>query len=102
MTQNNYWIGVFDVRVPNDVNVIYSKDGHNLIYKPQTQYLTEDDLFPETKMNLGPDMTEDQYKQKFCTLHNNGNYYYNSNSHPFVKFMIPGSIFERSTYFNFR
>jgi hypothetical protein len=65
MDNVNYWLGPYDIRVPNNVTSITDSDGCNTLYK--------DGGFTEM-YNPNPP-TEAQYKEKYCILLD-GIYYY--------------------------
>jgi hypothetical protein len=65
----NYWIGPYEILVPNNVYFVIAEDGENTI----------DKWGGYTNLYYGKSITRDEYIAKYCYLGNDGNYYYDVN-----------------------
>lgn len=94
----NFWMGEYGVRVSNDFNHIYAKDGGNLIHKPTKIVDNDGNMLHisggQTEMGIVkvdylrlyngeldaiktvPILTEKEYKTKYCFQGHDGYYYY--------------------------
>lgn len=65
-SQKGYWLGPYDIRVPNNIEYIISSDGGNTRYKNGG----------ETEMCVMTPLTRDEYLDKFTVLKDDGFYYW--------------------------
>lgn len=63
---SDYWIGPYGVKVASDINQVFDKDGRNLIFKDGGT----------TEMVYGSELNEEEYKNKYTKLGEDGNHYY--------------------------
>ena len=63
-----YWVGPYNVRVPNDILCVVAKDGYNTTYKSGGT--------TEMFMMHAPPMDRNIYREKFTKLKDDGYYYY--------------------------
>ena len=67
--KNDYWLGPYNIRVPNTINIVTASDGVNILYKNGTI----------TLMECNYHLSKKEYIEKYATLHCEGYYYYNPN-----------------------
>ena len=65
---DGYWIGPYDVKVPNNLSMVRASDGYNLRYKSGGE--------TEIGMVNPPLMNAIIYRQKYAELKSDGCYYY--------------------------
>lgn len=69
--QQNYWLGPYDIRVPNHVTRVTDSDGGNTLFKTGGNK-----VFGRTEMDIPNKPTEAEYKERYCILVD-GHYYWN-------------------------
>ena len=71
----SYYLGPYDVRVPDDIKTIYAPDGMN-----RGSYVTNKDgtrTFMATQLWATNPMSEQEYKNAYCIQHDDGTWWYN-------------------------
>lgn len=80
----NYWVGPYNIRVPDRITTIKAGDGCNTIYHSNDKNLIPGQInfsgcLGLTEMKSHNPLTEEEYKNKYCVLVND-HYYWNGNN----------------------
>ena len=66
--ENDYWLGPYDIRVPNSIKFVTASDGYNTLFSDGN----ETEIFRPN----APTLSEDEYKNKYAQFNAKDGYWY--------------------------